>query len=659
MSTNEHVSPSGQTYTVLLSPPNLTGSLHIGHGLNYVILDSLIRFEKSRGKSVLCAPGTEQPMIRLKYQYEKYVKSASEYPLKSFSDWRDSIDEAIKQQFKTLGVDVDWSLSWTSLDADKVAASQQFFLDLLSKGVIYHSNELCNWCSNCQCVLGEVDLNYEMSQTEKYLLSLKYQEFELSIPMMRLETILHASALGISSNHRDFEKLINNKVELPISAREVPIIALDNSDGMEPDQLRLIVPPMNSIDFLAAGTESTVDSAYYDNGTVRSDLTEYDKQPIDEARKMLKARLEQLSKLQTTDLIKQEVPVCCICGNQFIYPLPKQKYFANLSLAAKEVLAHQSSGTKFSHDIWELGYKIWMSKLVDNKKSDWWDMLTIRRFGGFGSNRDWIVSHESEFGVSLPAFHCQPCKAITYAPIDKVDCCNSCGSQQIENERQVLKGVIQSAISPLGLYSHEGKDTVIDLVVCGHDIYLYWLTLMNQFSQLLYGKTGIGEAVIHGLCADLEGKKMSKSNHNAVTMEEVISRIGAETFRGLVYKALYQNVDIHFLTLDVKDVSEVQANLELFKQVCNQDKSAGGLDGTFIIEELEEKIYQAMSERNLSQAYLDLLDGMKKLHKPKMNISNELKSRLLGLLGLFHPFMANALSSSKNEENSDATIAMA
>ncbi|MCG2809727.1 MAG: valine--tRNA ligase [Candidatus Portnoybacteria bacterium] len=498
---------TAKTYTIAIPPPNVTGELHMGHALNAFIQDVLIRWKRMQGFKTLWVPGTDHAGIATQNVVEKKLKKeglnrhilGKEKFLEKIWEWRGEYGDLILEQLKKMGSSCDWSRTAFTMDESYQDAVKAAFLHYYKKGWIYQGERVINWCVKCQTSLSDLELEHK--EEKGHLWYIKYPQ--ITVATTRPETMLGDTAVAVNPRDKRYKKLIGQKIILPLTGREIPIIA-DRTVDPEFGTGAVKVTPAHSMADAEIALRNNLPAIQVINTLGK--MTEkagarFEGLSVLDARQKVVEELEKEGLLEKTEDYLHQIPHCYRC-DRAIEPLVSQQWFLKMDELAKVAMEAVKSGkVKFHPKRWEKVYFDWLDNI-----------------------RDWCISRQIWWGHKIP--------------IDGVD--------------DVLDTWFSSALWPFAVLGWPKKTKDLrefyptDTVSTARDIINLWVSRMI-FSGLEFNKKPpFKDVIIHATILNKDGQRMSKSLGTGRNPLELVSQYGADATRfGMIYQVL-NNQDIKF-----------------------------------------------------------------------------------------------------------------
>ncbi|MDR2869569.1 MAG: valine--tRNA ligase [Deferribacteraceae bacterium] len=524
------------SYSIVIPPPNVTGSLHMGHAFSQTLQDVLIRYHKLRGFEAMWLPGTDHAGIATQTVVERQLaaKGISRQELgreefvKRVWEWKEESGNAIFNQMEKMGFACDWERTSFTMSDTLSAAVRKVFVTLYNKGLIYRANYMVNWCTHCHTALS--DLEVEFNDSQDFLYHMKYPFADgtgaIAFATTRPETYLADTAVAVNPNDERFKHLIGKKVIVPLVNREIPIIGDEHVD-MEFGEGALKVTPGHSADDFEIGKRHGLEelSCIDESGLIT--VPPFAGLTIADARKAIVNSFTELGLMGEIKPITHSVGVCYRCGT-VVEPRISMQWFVKVKpLAEAAIEAVKRGDTKITPKAWEANYFEWMYNI-----------------------RDWCISRQIWWGHRIPAWHCKACGQITVSEHD-VDVCEHCGSANIHQETDVLDTWFSSALWPFSTmgWPNTESDTLkkfypTTALVTAYDILFFWVARMMMMGIEFMGDVPFKDVYIHALVRDKDGQKMSKTKGNVIDPLVMVDKYGADAFRFALTAFAAQGRDI-------------------------------------------------------------------------------------------------------------------
>ena len=512
-------------FTIVMPPPNITGKLHMGHALDNTMQDILIRFKRMQGYEALWVPGTDHASISTEVKVTNALKDdgidkhelGREGFLKRTWEWKKEYGGTITSQLKKIGSSCDWDRERFTMDEGCSNAVQTVFINLYNKGLIYKGSRIVNWCPVCNTSISDAEVEHEEQTGHFWHINYPVAGEEgrfVEIATTRPETLLGDSALAVNPNDDRYKDIIGKMVELPLTDRQIPVIADEYVDMEFGTGVVKITPAHDPNDFEVGKRHNLPEiNILNDDATINNLGGKYAGMDRYEARKAMVADLEELGLLVKVEEHVHNVGTHDRCKTT-VEPMIKQQWFVKMDELIKPAVEGVKNG-----DI-EL-----MPASMDKTYFNWTDNI-----------RDWCISRQLWWGHRIPAYYCDDCgeMEVSAAAVCK---CKKCGSTNITQDPDTLDTWFSSALWPFSTLGWPDNTDELeyfyptDVLVTGYDIIFFWVIRMIFSGYEHMGKKPFSKVLFHGLVRDSQGRKMSKSLGNGIDPLEVIDKYGADALR--------------------------------------------------------------------------------------------------------------------------------
>ncbi len=543
----------GDSFSMVIPPPNVTGHLHLGHALNNTIQDALARYRKMDGHNVLWVPGTDHASIATQNVVERQLAEQGtdrhtigrEAFLERTFSWKNEVGPYIISQLQRLGASCDWTRERFTMDEGLSRAVREVFVQLYEEGLIYRGRRLINWCCRCGTALSDIEVEHRDS--EGSLWHLRYPLVDgsgsLVVATTRPETMLGDTAVAVHPEDERYAGMIGRTVRLPVLGREIPVVADEYVDREFGTGAVKITPAHDFNDFEMGerhGLERI--SVIDEQGCMTAEAGPYAGLDRATCRERIVADFEADGVLEHEEPYALSAGVCYRC-QEVVEPLLSLQWFVQTRPLAEPAIAAVKEGrTKFYPQHWERTYYSWLENI-----------------------RDWCVSRQLWWGHRIPAWYCDACgdDALVVAR-EAPEACSSCGGA-LRQDEDVLDTWFSSGLWPFSTLGWPEKTDDLeryyptDVLVTGFDIIFFWVARMMMFGLKFTGEVPFRDVYVHGLVRDEYGAKMSKSKGNVRDPLELLATYGTDALRFTLVAQSAMGRDIR-LSLDRIDGNRAFAN---------------------------------------------------------------------------------------------------
>ena len=537
-----------KTFTVVMPPPNVTGILHIGHALDNILQDIIVRYKRMCGFETLWVPGCDHAGIATQNVVEKKLRAEGIEPktlkredfVNRTFEVAMSHKEIIQNQLRTMGVSVDWDRFRFTMDSSSSKAVSEVFCSLYEAGLIYKGEYLVNWCSSCGTALSDEEVTHEDESSFLYyvLYPLLNEKDEIvshiEIATTRPETMLADVAVACNPDDERYKDMVGKFVLLPIINKKIPIIADFYVDKEFGSGLVKITPAHDRNDWeVGKRHKLEVINILNRDGTLNNNVPEkYRGLSVKKARTLILKELEELKLLKETKKLKHAVGKCYRCGCT-IEPYLSKQWFVKMSGMANEAL-----------QAWKKGEIVFHPKKWENTYTHWLKGI-----------RDWCISRQLVWGHRIPVWTCEDCGEVIVSR-ENITECRKCKSSNVSQDEDVLDTWFSSWLWPFSTLGWpqglpEGcnapdykKFYPTNTLVTGYDIIFFWVSRMIMSSLYFTYQVPFRDVYLHGLIRDKKGRKMSKSLGNGIDPLLVIEEYGADALKFTLSFLCAQGQDI-------------------------------------------------------------------------------------------------------------------
>ena len=517
--------PNKKPFTIVMPPPNITGQLHMGHALDNTMQDILTRFKRMQGYEALWQPGTDHAAIATEVKVIESLKKQEieksdlgrDGFLEKCWDWRKEYGDKIINQLHKMGSSADWDRERFTMDEGCSKAVQEVFIKLYEKGYIYKGSRIINWCPVCKTSISDAEVIHE--DQEGFFWHINYpivgeEGRFVEIATTRPETLLGDTAVAVNPEDERYQDLVGKMLQLPLTKREIPVIADSYVDKEFGTGCVKITPAHDPNDFEVGKRHNLPEiNIMADDATINLPGSKYHGMDRYEARKSMVEDLKAMGLLVKVVPHTHAVGIHDRCKTT-VEPMIKPQWFVKMEEMAKPAIEALKTGKlKFVPESFGKTYLHWLEGI-----------------------RDWCISRQLWWGHRIPAYYCEECGEIVVSrELPKL--CPKCGGTHFAQDEDTLDTWFSSALWPFSTLGW--PDTTEDLnyfyptdvLVTGYDIIFFWVIRMVFSGIEQTGKSPFHTVLIHGLVRDSQGRKMSKSIGNGIDPLEVIEKYGADALR--------------------------------------------------------------------------------------------------------------------------------
>lgn len=520
------VHPERPPFSIVMPPPNVTGRLHVGHALDNTLQDIIIRYKRLHGFDALWVPGTDHAGIATQTRVEKSIQEAegkSRHDLgrdafiERVWEWKNLYGDAITKQIRAIGSSCDWSRERFTMDRGLSDAVREVFVQLYEKGLIYRGNRIINWCPRCATALSDIEVEHE--EEAGILYHVRYPLADgtggVVIATTRPETMFADVAVAVHPDDERYQSLIGKMLCLPLTNREIPVIADSYVDPAFGTGCLKITPAHDPNDF-EVGIRHGLDRLQCIDASGKLTVLAGDFAGLtrEEGRITVSKALADSGFLVSREAHDHAVGHCERCGT-IIEPFLSDQWFVRMEELAKPALDRAAKGElQFVPPRFSRVFTQWLENV-----------------------RDWCVSRQLWWGHRIPAWYCDDCAKISVSHTD-IDECQHCHSKRVHQDDDVLDTWFSSALWPfstMGWPDATSSDFQryypTSALMTGSDILFFWVARMVFMGVEFTDQMPFETIFLHGLVRAADGQKMSKSKDNGVDPIEVIEQYGADALR--------------------------------------------------------------------------------------------------------------------------------
>ena len=598
------VDKSNNTFTMVMPPPNVTGILHMGHALNNSLQDILARYHRMTGKSTLWLPGTDHAGIATQNVVERQLAKEGlrrqDLGREKFVErtWqvKEKHHDIIVKQLKKIGSSCDWEHERFTMDEGLSKAVRETFVSLYERGLVYKGMYLVNYCPHCGTALADDEVEHENVDTFLWDINYPFTDGSgnITVATTRPETMFGDVAVAVNPDDERYRNIVGKMVKLPLTDREIPIIA-DSFVGLEFGTGMVKITPAHDPNDWECGKRHNLTPINILNpdGTLNDVCPEQFRglMAVD-ARKKVAEELEKQGYLVKATPYSHEVGHCYRCHSTVEPYMSKQWFVKMKPLADKALAAWRNGEIEFHPKRWENTYSSWLENI-----------------------RDWCISRQLWWGHRIPVWYCDDCGEMTVSRTD-IDTCPKCGSKHVHQDPDVLDTWFSSWLWPFSTLGWPEKTEDMkkffptSTLVTAYDIIFFWVSRMIMASLEFTGKAPFKDIYITGLVRDKQGRKMSKSLGNGIDPLEVVDLYGADAMKFTLCYLAAQGQDV------LIDMDSFKMGSRFANKIWNATRFIlMNLEGRNIVKvdpsdfnEMEKWIYHSLNEnvlkvRNALESY--------------------------------------------------------
>ena len=558
---NKSIQQNGKNFSIMMPPPNVTGSLHIGHALTFTLQDIIVRYKRMDGYKTLWQAGVDHAGIATQNVVEKQLLSTGKTKeaigrdefLKLCWKQKENSNDAITNQLRFLGVSPAWSRERFTMDDGLANAVKKSFKQMYDSGFIVRGNYMINWCTH-DGALSDIEVEYEEHSGKLYHIfyPLSDGSGKLTVATTRPETYFGDTAVMIHPEDERYKHLIGKEVTLPLIGKQIKIIADEHVDMAFGTGVVKVTPSHDPNDYEVGKRHNLEFITIFDEQGVLNDYCgEFAGLERLEAREKIVAKLQDEGFIEKIEEHTHQVGHCYRCNN-IVEPYISKQWFVKKEFATNAIQKVNNGEAKFFPAHWINSYNAWMGEL-----------------------RDWCISRQLWWGHQIPVVYCDDCGKESVFDGDTPTACPLCDSKNITQDPDVLDTWFSSGLWPFSTLGW-GNDAIYkdikwhesdmndfypnSLLITGFDILFFWVARMLMMGENLTGKLPFHDIYLHALVKDEHGEKMSKSKGNVIDPLDMIEKYSTDALR----------FTLAILAVQGRDIKLSEEKLELSRNFTNK-----------------------------------------------------------------------------------------
>ncbi len=546
---NINIGSLKKDFVMIMPAPNITGSLHMGHGLNIILQDYLVRFHHVRGENSVWIPGTDHGGIATQKILENKLMQeglniddlTKEEFCEYAQNWKSELVPKIYQQIEAMGAVPDFDHDYFTMDETRTLGVKEAFVRLYEQGDIYKKEGIVNWCPCCETALSDVETVKKAEIQNFYYLDyrLKTNNRSLSVMTARPETLFADVALAVNSKDERYTDIVGKIAIVPLTGKEIPIIAEDYVDSNYGEGVVRITPGHVPQDYHVALNKGLDILIIMDK---KARLNELNRQFQGQDR--FEAKVNILDSLKDDGFVFHEEihpfgNAYCYRCDTLLEPWISNEWYLRLgNMIDPAIDLVESNEIEIMPEQHRQRYLQWLSDIKQKSvtRDSWWEGSCITAQMGYSTTTDWCVSRDLLWGQDLPVWYCSNCHTL-HISVAQPSQCGECDCKSFSVESGVFDMWFSCALWPITVFGWPRNTDFIKrffpqtMAVSGYDVVYFWVTTTIMLIHHLTGKRPYDTILLHGLICDGQGQKMSKSFGNIVDPLDVVNKYGADTLR--------------------------------------------------------------------------------------------------------------------------------
>jgi valyl-tRNA synthetase len=593
---NKKIQKEGKNFCIMMPPPNVTGSLHIGHALTFTLQDIITRYKRMDGFKTLWQPGTDHAGIATQNVVEKQLLAQGikkeelgrEKFLEKVWEWKEFSGGTIVNQMRKLGVSPAWSRERFTMDEGLKHSVKKAFIKLYNEGMIVRGNYMVNWCTH-DGALSDIEVEYEQNKGKLYHLKYPIENSDayLVVATTRPETYFGDTAVMVHPDDERYTHLVGKNVILPLIERKIKIITDEHVD-MSFGTGCVKVTPAHDVNDYEVGKRHDLEfiTIFDEAGILNSECGEFKGLERLEAREPVMAKLQEMGFVEKVEDYENQVGHCYRCKN-VVEPYISKQWFVKKEIADGAIEKVNEHLAQFYPAHWINSFNAWMKDL-----------------------RDWCISRQLWWGHQIPVFYCDDCNHEWASEEETQEVCPKCGSKHVRQDPDVLDTWFSSGLWPFSTLGWGNEDAYKNekwfesdlkdfypntLLITGFDILFFWVARMMFQGEHEFKELPFKDIYLHALVKDEHGQKMSKSKGNVIDPLDTINEYSADTLRFTLAVLAVQGRDIKLSGEKLEQMRNFTNKLyNASKYLLMNEKSFEDLDKIEIKTDLGRYMYSRL-----------------------------------------------------------------
>jgi valyl-tRNA synthetase len=568
--------PDAKPFSIVIPPPNVTGSLHMGHALQHTLMDVLTRWKRMQGYRTLFLPGTDHAGISTQLMVTRQLKkdegkTPQQIGREAFTakvwEWKEQFGGTITNQMRREGLSVDWSRERFTMDASLSRAVREVFVTLFEEGFIYRGKRIVNWCPNDKTVLSDLEVQDDKKQGKLVYLQypIKGSDRKLTVATTRPETMLGDSAVAVNPNDERYQDLVGQTILLPLTDREIPIIADEYVDAEFGTGCVKITPAHDPNDYEVGMRHDLPQIEVMNLDATMNENTGAEFNGLDRfaARQLVIEKFAELGLLEKEDDYEVSLPVCERCKT-IIEPMLSTQWFVRMD-EMRDMALKLMRDERSPHFVPEVPHEKIYTNWLENLK-------------------DWTISRQLWWGHQIPAWY--DTEGNVFVARSSTDAAKLAGTSDLVQEEDVLDTWFSSALWAFSTLGWTGEITETEdlktfyptsVLVTGRDIIFLWVSRMVMTGLKFIGERPFYDVYVTGTVLDKNGQRMSKTKGNGVDPLDVFDKYGVDATR-MYLSGAASGIDIRWNDAQIENYRNFSNKIWNASRFCLMNSEGAKVD---------------------------------------------------------------------------------